>query len=272
MLAVMNLSANFFILLIAAILSSPSTPRVSRSVEIVAHRGASFDAPENTVAAANLAWAQSADAVETDIRLTSDGELIVSHDSTTKGINGRDTAIADLTFAEARSLDAGRRKGSKFAGERMPTLDELIATVPAGRRLFVEIKTGPEILPALEKSLSRTRATPRNIVLISFNFDVLREAHRRWPKYTTLWLLAHDSSSPSIDSVIDRSTEAGLSGLDLQSGWPLDSRTVNRIKAAHLQLHVWTVDDPEVAQRWIDLGVDGVTTNRAGWMREQIAI
>ena len=73
------------------------------AVDIVAHRGASFDAPENTLAAEKLAWKQQADAVETDIYLTKDGKLIVSHDKTTKRTAGRDAAIADLTLAELQT-------------------------------------------------------------------------------------------------------------------------------------------------------------------------
>lgn len=272
----MNASVvNFLVVLIAAILAphqvSYQTQQPTSKVEIVAHRGASFDAPENTVAAAQLAWQQNADAVETDIRLTKDGQIIVSHDSTTKRINSRDTPISELTLAEARALDAGRRKGPQFAGEKMPTLDELIATIPAGKRLFVEIKTGPEILPALADALVRMHATEQSIVLISFDLEVLRQAHQKWPSYATLWLVGYDAaSSPSIDQLIDQALQAGLNGLSLNSNWPLDAAAVNRIKAAQLQLHVWTVNDPKIAQRWVDMGVDGITTDCAGWMREQL--
>src|SRR5690242_13996300 len=109
---------NFVVALMAAVLMPQQIPQ-PRIVHYVAHRGASFEAPENTVASAMLAWQQNADAVEADVRMTKDGELIISHDPTTKRIDGRDVAIADLTMAEARSLDAGRRKGPKFAGEKM---------------------------------------------------------------------------------------------------------------------------------------------------------
>ena len=265
-----NSAVLFFVALTAALLAPTQTSTHVRSVEFVAHRGASFDAPENTVAAAKTAWSQNADAVETDIRLTKDGEVIVSHDANTRRTTGRNALISDLTLAEARSLDAGRQMGADFAGEKLPTLDELIETIPAGKRLFVEIKTGPEILPALEKTLARTRASEKNIVLISFDLEVLRQAHQKWPQYTTLWLVGYDGSR-SVAQLIETARQAGLSGLDLSSSWPLDIASVKQIKAAQLQLHVWTIDDLAVAKRWIKLGADGVTTNQAGWMREQLA-
>jgi len=254
--------------LIAIFVAVPTTSSHTRNVEIVAHRGAPFDAPENTVASAKLAWAQGADAVEADIRLTKDGELIVCHDGTTKRIDGLDTQIADLTLAEARALDVGSKKGVQFAGERMPTLDELVATVPAGKRLFVEIKTGSEILPALGASLARMQATEKSIVLISFDFEVLRQAHKLWPRYPTLWLVGYDGST-SVERLIEQARDAGLSGLDLNANFPINAAQMQLLRAAGLQLHIWTVNVPDVAQRWIGLGADGITTDMAGWMREQ---
>ncbi|HKE95539.1 MAG TPA: glycerophosphodiester phosphodiesterase family protein, partial [Povalibacter sp.] len=192
----------------------------------------------------------------------------------TRRVDGRNVALSDLTLAELRSIDVGRWRGRQFAGERMPTLDELIATVPAGKRLFVEIKTGPEILPALGESLARSHATQANVVLISFNFEALRQAHARWPNYTTLWLVGYSgqgAASPTIEQIIEQAHAAGFSGLDLGANWPLDASDVRQIRSAGLQLHVWTVDAPELASRWIDIGADSITTNRAGLLRKQLA-
>jgi glycerophosphoryl diester phosphodiesterase len=272
-----KLVATAFFALIASCSTVPPGP--VRRVEFVGHRGAPFDAPENTVASAKIAWAQDADAIETDIHLTKDGQIIVSHDPTTKRVTGRDTALADLTLAELRSIDVGARKGGRFAGEKMPTLDELIATVPSGKRLFVEIKTGPEILPALGEVLARSHATESNVVLISFNYEALMQAHARWPDYKTLWLVGYSepqvqteaSSSLTMEQVIRKANAAGFSGLDLDANWPLRASDVREIKAAGLQVHVWTIDDPELASRWIDIGADGITTNRAGQLRQQLA-
>lgn len=262
---------NFVVAGLVLFLASPSAAPVVQHAQIVAHRGAPFDAPENTVASAKIAWAQNADAVEADIHLTKDGEVIVAHDPTTKRIDGRDIPLAELTLAELRSIDVGSRRGRQFAGEKMPTLDELLATVPAGKQLFVEIKTGPEILPSLGESLARSRATEASVVLISFNFDALRQAHERWPQYKTLWLVGYGGESPAIEKIIEQARAAGFDGLDVSANWPLDASDVRRVKTAGLQLHVWTVDSPELANHWIGMGADSITTNFAGLLKERLA-
>jgi glycerophosphoryl diester phosphodiesterase len=249
------------------------------AVEIVAHRGASHDAPENTLAAQRLAWEQGADAVETDIHLTKDGKIIVSHDKTTRRTAGRDGTITSLTLAELRRLDAGSWKDAKFAGEKLPTLDEQLALIPAGKKMLVEVKVGPEIVPELQRTLARTAVSERNITFISFNAESLREVRRVLPRYRTLYLMGYKAPDakaknakqpPSIDEVIREAKAAGFTGLDLQHTWPLTAADVKRIKAAGLELHVWTVDDVAIARRWIELGVASITTNRPGWLREQL--
>jgi glycerophosphoryl diester phosphodiesterase len=115
------------------------------------------------------------------------------------------------------------------------------------------------------------------VVLISFNYEALMQAHARWPNYKTLWLVGYCESqaqadtSSSIEEIVQQAKAAGFSGLDLAANWPLRASDVQQIKAAGLQVHVWTIDDPELASRWIDIGVDGITTNRAGQLREQLA-
>lgn len=260
-----------------AVAFSGGTAAPLGAVEIVAHRGASFDAPENTVTAAKLAWKQGADALELDIHLSKDGQLPVMHDPNAKRITTRDAMLATLTLAEIKQLDAGSWKDPKFAGQRVPTLDELLATVPAGKRVFIEPKIGAEVVPALAESLARMKIGEKTAVIISFNYEGLKAAKQRLPRYECLWLLNPPNTdpkkkrSPTLDEVIADCKAANFDGLDLNFNWPLDEAAVKKIRAAGLKLHVWTVDDPEVAKHWVKLGVDGITTNRPGWLREQLA-
>jgi glycerophosphoryl diester phosphodiesterase len=252
------------------------------AVDIVAHRGASYDAPENTMAATRLAWKQNADAVETDIYLSKDGKVVVSHDKTGKRTAGRDVAFAEITQAEARTLDAGSWKDAKFKGEKIPLLEEQIASTPAGKRILVEIKVGPEIVLELGRVLKATGATEKNITIISFNYDSLKEVRKQLPHLPTLWLVGHPAPNakksattkqpPSVDEMIRQAKAAKLTGLDLQHTWPLTAADVKKIKDAGLELHVWTVNDVEIARRWIDLGVASITTDRPGWLREQLKL
>ena len=261
-------------------MTSLAFAEATRAVEIVAHRGASFDAPENTMAATRLAWKQKADAVETDIYLSKDGKIVVSHDKTGKRTAGRDVTYAEITQAEARELDAGSWKDPKFKGEKIPLLEDQIASIPAGKKLLVEIKVGPEIVPELGRTLKKMRATEQNITVISFNFESLREVEKQLPHLPTLWLVGHPAPNakksakqpPSLDTMIREAKAAGLTGLDLQHTWPLTKSAVKKIKDAGLELHVWTVNEVEVAKHWIDLGVASITTDRPGWLREQLKL
>jgi Glycerophosphoryl diester phosphodiesterase family len=125
----------------------------ARGLEIIAHRGASADAPENTLPAMKLAWEQGADAVELDMYLSKDGRIVVFHDTTTKRFDGRERKVAHLTLEEMRGLNVGAWKGEKWAGERVPDLVEILNTIPAGKRAVLEIKCGPEIVPELARVL-----------------------------------------------------------------------------------------------------------------------
>jgi glycerophosphoryl diester phosphodiesterase len=188
--------------LLSTVLAFALSAAALPAVDIVAHRGASFYAPENTLASQKLANEQKADAVETDIWLTKDGQIIVSHDLNTQRTAGRDAKLTDLTFDEARQLDAG-------------------------------------YLPVQ-------------------------------------WLLSPPSKdpkkpSPDLDEAIAAAKAAKLDGLDVNFNFPMDAAAVKKIRAAGLQLHVWTVDDVAVAKRWVALGVDSITTNRPGWLRAQLA-
>jgi glycerophosphoryl diester phosphodiesterase len=265
---------------LAFLMTSLALVGSTHAVDFVAHRGASYDAPENTMAATMLAWQQGADAVETDIFLSQDGKIIVSHDKTGMRTAARDVAFADITLAEARELDVGSWKGAKFKGEKIPRLEDQIASIPPGKRLLVEIKIGPEIVAELGRVLGKTGATAKNVTIISFNYESLKEVRKQLPHLPTLWLLSHPAPDakksvkaklpPTVDTMIREAKAAKLTGLDLQHTWPLTKADVKKIKDAGLELHIWTVNDPAIAKRWIDLGVASITTDRPGWLRAQL--
>lgn len=250
------------------------------AIDIVAHRGASHDAPENTIAAQKLAWEQGADAVETDIYLTKDGKIIALHDKTTKRTTGKKLTPSESTLAELRALDAGSWKSSKYAGEKLPTLDEQLALIPNGKRLFIEIKVGPEIVPELVRCLAKAGAGKHNITFISFNYDALKAAHKALPEIPAHYLKGYRDPAkrkagyvqPTIDEVIKEAKAANFTGLDLQATWPLKKADVKRIKDAGLELHIWTVDDPTMARHWVKLGTQSITTNRPGYLRKELKL
>lgn len=245
------------------------------AVEIIAHRGASADAPENTLAAMNLAWAQRADAIELDLWLSKDGRLVVFHDADTKRFEGTPRKIAGLTWAETQQLDVGNWKAPAFKDTRMPSLDSILATIPEGRRAVLEIKCGPEIVPELARVIRASQQPLKQIVIISFNFEALRESKKMFPKMEHYLLHDYKKQTPSgqypaLAPLIVRAQEAGFEGLNLNFNWPIDKSFVRQVKAAGLKLYVWTVDDAVVARRLTEAGVDGLTTNKPQWLRAQL--
>lgn len=249
------------------------------AVEIIAHRGASHDAPENTLAAVKLGYEQGADGVEIDIHLTKDGKIVLMHDfDTARTGGGPKKKITDQTLDEIRKLNVGKWGAFTNANfnEKAPTLAEVLKLVPAGKKLFIEIKVGPEIIPALERELKMATQKPEQLVIITFNYETAKAARKTFPQLKTYWLVGWSKDKvtgefPKFDETLAKAKEAGVNGLDLNFNWPLDKAGVKRIRDAGLEWHVWTVDDPAKARDLAALGVDSITTNRPGWLREELA-
>jgi glycerophosphoryl diester phosphodiesterase len=246
------------------------------ATEIIGHRGASFDAPENTLSSFKLGYAQNADADELDIYLTTDGKVVVIHDANTARTSGVTNKVANLSFEELRRVDVGRfgKWQGKGFSEKIPALEEVLALIPEGKRLFIEIKCGPEVLPELERVLQRGGKQPQQTVIIGFGYETMQQAKARFPALQVLWL-AGKSGKPKkyapVDELIQKAKAAKLDGLDLESGFPIDREFVQKVHAAGLKLYTWTVDDVGVARKEAAAGVEGITTNRPGWLREQLA-
>jgi glycerophosphoryl diester phosphodiesterase len=238
-------------------------------MEIIAHRGASHEAPENTLAAARLAWAQGADAIECDVHFARSGELVVIHDEDLRRVAGVARRVGEATLDELRGYDVGAWKGGRFAGERIPTLDEWLATIPPGKRAFIEVKTGAAAAPELARCVRRHALAPGQVVLISFQLETARAAKQVLPACTAGWILERDEhgAHPKIEDVVATVRRAGLDALDLEAEWPLDATVVQRAHAAGLAMFTWTVDDADRARELRAAGVDGVTTNLPGRLR-----
>lgn len=246
------------------------------ATQIIAHRGASYDAPENTLAAFKLGYAQTADACELDIYLSKDDNIVVMHDADTKRTGGVSKKVAQQTLDQLRQQDVGKWgkwKGKGFS-EKIPRLDEVLPLIPDGHRLFIEIKCGPEILPELENNFERIGPVPAQTVIIGFGYDTMTAAKDKFPNLEVNWLVTSNTITrkfPAVDDLIKKAKAANLDGLDLNYGFPINKEFVDKVHKAGLKLYTWTVDDPEVARREVEAGVDGITTNRPGWLREQLA-
>jgi glycerophosphoryl diester phosphodiesterase len=243
---------------------------------IIAHRGASGTAPENTLRAFKLAFEQGADGIEGDFHLTKDGRIVCLHDEDTERVAGTKRLARECTLAELQELDVGSWKAPGFRGERMPTLEEVMAVVPPGKRLFLEVKCGPEIVPALVKALESGPLAPSQTTIIAFNPEVVRQVKARLPACTAHWLAKvkpdpQGAPTPSPQEILSTIRRIRADGFGFSAEPSVDASFVSAIKKAGLWANVWTVDDAAVAGRFFGLGVDSITTNLPGPLREALS-
>jgi sialate O-acetylesterase len=262
-----------------AISQTPIAPKPM----IVAHRGSSAQAPENTLPSFQLAWEQGADAIEGDFQLTKDGHVICFHDKDTKRIAGQPLTIANATLEELRQLDVGSIQpeaseralhawsADKFQGTRMPTIAEVFATVPAGKKMFIEIKCGPEIIDPLLRELGSSGLTPEQVVVIGFDSALLKSLKERDPKWQTAWLCSFEkraNGKPQNAPAKILKTLKEMNALALMSGLgDVDKGLLDQIRAAGIEHYVWTINDPKLGPAYKAQGVDAIITDLPAEMR-----
>ncbi|MEM1445530.1 MAG: glycerophosphodiester phosphodiesterase [Planctomycetota bacterium] len=255
---------------------------------IIAHRGASYEAPENTLAAFALAWAQDADGFECDVWLTGDGHVVCLHDADTGrvgnagGDKGSGLPVMETTFADLQAVDVGRWKDERFAGQTPPLLREVLKLVGPRQRVFVEIKSkdGSGILaaPAVVAVIDESGLPPEQITIISFDADVVAWVKEQRPAWTVNWLTSFRRHagvgrwSPSIDEVLRTLRETGADGLGCKAVFSQVTRSfVARLREQGYGFHLWTINEPDVARRAVELAVDSITTDRPAYIRQSLS-
>jgi glycerophosphoryl diester phosphodiesterase len=222
-------------------------------VAITAHRGASVAAPENTLAAFREAMAAGADYAELDVQHTRDGEIVVVHDADLMRMGGDPRRVADLAAAEIAAIDIGRKYDAKFAGEVPPTLAEVIRLVRGRMKLNIELKYNvpdPGLAPAVIELLRREQFLD-DVVITSLDYAALKQVEGIEPRLRTGHIV-----TASVGNVLR--TEADF--LSLSSAQATAS-LVRRAHRAGKEVHVWTVNSPEVVVRMIERGVDNIITD-----------
>ncbi len=252
---------------------------ISSGQLIVGHRGASHDAPENTLAAFRLAWERGADGIEGDFYLSSDGRVVCIHDKDTKRVAGVKLIVAETTFDELRKLDVGAWKDEKWRGEKIPTLEEVLETVPPNKKIFIELKAGPEIADPIVTILAASSLKPEQVVFIGFNAKTIAAFEKRLPHYRSHWLTGYKKDKqghwkPSAKKVSETVHQIGSDGVGTNAHLEfVDKAFIDQYrKSDEDEFHVWTVDDLEVARKYKKLGAWGLTTNRPGWLRKELQV
>jgi glycerophosphoryl diester phosphodiesterase len=264
-----------------------------RVIQVVAHRGMGQgfvqpDAPpENTLPAFAEGW-KIARACELDVHLTRDGQVIVIHDDTTNRTTNASWTVRERFAAELRSLDAGRWKAQAFAGTRLPLIEDVLDSMPDGCELFIELKDGPQVVPSTAELVRQSGKSPR-VVFISFDIDTIMLARQEMPENDCLlivvfeadydhgrWNVLYDegpgfrtvTKTFDLDEMIALVKQYGLTGID--TGFAVPPALITRLREENLRAVVWTVDNPSIALDMVRLGIDTITTDRPGPIREAL--
>ncbi len=240
--------------LIGLLIVSAATPPAAGRVLVEAHRGNSAHAPENTVASIQAA-VPTADLTEFDVRVTSDGELVLMHDGTVDRTTNGSGAVSSMSLADIQTLDAGSWFSPAFAGERVPTMAEAVdAALLGGITPLIERKAGSAQL--FHDEFVSLGLSPHEFRLISFDWSFLSGLDALNPEYN----LGALGSGVLDQAVINAAIGNGADFLDWSHAG-INQAAVDLAHANNLELHVWTVDSSSRMQQLIDLGVDGITTN-----------
>lgn len=236
---------------------------------IVAHRGSSATAPENTISATKLAVEHGSNGCECDVYTTTDGVVVLMHDGTLKRTAGLDKKVTDATYAEIRKLDAGSWKSPKFAGEKVPTLDEFLATLKGTTcRPVVEIKM-EGIEKAVLKSIKDADMLDETVI-IAFSKNVVKKVRELEPNICVAWLFStdHKGTVEELAEIIVKEAKwCNTSVVDLNHGM-ITPELLKLLRDKGLHVWAWTVDDPARMEQLLRWGIDSITTNKPDVLRE----
>lgn len=235
---------------------------------IVAHRGASDDAPENTLEAFRLAWLQDADSIEGDFRLTKDGQIVCIHDEDTFRTCDEKLIVAESTYAELSQLNASANFKGDLAPQSIPLLGEVFKTIPDNKGIYIEVKCGPEIVPTLINSIVDSNLRKEQISIIAFDNQVIRAFKSIAPHIKAYWLydMNETVSSDELLGVLRDIKADGLSSNNKNS-----QELVNSITKAGFEYHSWTIDDIQTAEQLLKWGATSITTNKPGYLKQQLS-
>jgi glycerophosphoryl diester phosphodiesterase len=236
---------------------SPGWPDTGRTV-VVGHRGAAGHAPENTFASFELALELGADAVELDVHLSRDGQIVVIHDGRLERTTDGGGLVGEHTLAELRRLDAGSWFAPRFAGQRIPTLDEVLAWARDRTYLAIEVKNGPIFYEHIEMELVELLARHRmreRALIISFDHHALRRIRELDAGLLTGVVYACRPADPV--------ALAGAAGAGvLEPHWSfVTPEDVAAAHAAGLRVTAWATSEPSVLHRLLQAGLDALTTD-----------
>jgi len=234
--------------------------------EIVAHRGASLDAPENTIVSIELAIEQGADAIEIDVRETREGIPILFHDTTTSRTTDDQISriVSNMTLEQIKELDVGSWFGSDFSGEQVPTLEEALLIIQGKARIFIELKVNTENINQTVIQLIELYDLSSDVIILSFNKQQLIQIKEINPEIETLLLLS--SFYGDIDALIK---DKRIDNFGFSEKLFIDNPGyVDAIHQNSKKVYAYTVNNDQKISSVVNNDADGIITDRPISARE----
>jgi glycerophosphoryl diester phosphodiesterase len=237
--------------------------RSTQPMLVIAHRGASAEAPENTLAAFRLAAEQGTDFVELDVQESADGEVVVAHDSDLMKVGGAALKIWETDAARLRAVDVGSHLGPQFAAERVPTLAEALAVCRGRCRVIVELKSygHDDRLEERVAAIVEAAGMEDDCIFMSLDHAMVERMKRLRPGWRSGVLVAKAVGDLTALRADFLAVEARIA----------TRRFVRRAHQAGREVYVWTVNDPAWMLTAMSHGVDGLITDRPDVARQVIA-
>ncbi len=274
-IVIIIISITYLCLSLSPILFKDYPNNSLKKPKIIAHRGASLAAPENTLASINEALKLNPDRIEIDVQQTLDSIVVLMHDTTLKRTSNGFGLIKEQTFKDISKLDAGSWFSNHFTGEKIPTLEEVIKLINGKCQLIIEIKKGSDFYPDIEKhvlKLIQKQNAENWISIHSFDYNVLETVHHLNPDIRLHKLLLGKFKylpfiiSNKIESInIDKYPYIKEYTINYVFA---NNEIIHLLKSFDKKVNVWTVNDSHVANELIQLGVDGIITDNPNLLKD----
>jgi glycerophosphoryl diester phosphodiesterase len=242
----------------------------------ISHRGESYDAPENTMSAFRLAWERNTDGIELDIQLTADGQVVCIHDVDTGRVGNKRLTIAEETYENLLNVDVGIKKAACYKNEKIPLLSEVLSETPAGKIIYIELKSGTEILTPLHEAIKNSPARIEDLRIIDFKNNCLKECKKLMPEIKAYLLsgmgINEETSElePTTETLINNQSSSKADGFDLHACEKISKEYLSELRSNGSEITVWTINDVDKAQLFIELGVDAITSDCAAYLQSKL--
>jgi len=185
---------------------------------------------------------------------------------------GKLKRISSNTYDNLLQVEIGKFKGRKWKDERIPLLGDVIDKVSKNKILFVEVKSDDKIIKPLKNLIGQKNVSPNQIKFIGFDINTMKLIKESLPRFESYWIIEgkHYKSKSVLKSSVEKCKAAGLDGLDVQARKYLNSDVIQFVKNNRLKIYTWTVDDPKRAEQLYLDEIDGITTDRASWLKQQL--